>query len=233
MSDETTKETTAVAVKDDVTTVYFNEYHDGASGTELADQGRPTIFKLCHKKGHYYPMDDEDEQHAALEVVIINCRIYYRKFKNNAVICESDNGETGFDTELGVERSCEPDKCSFSYKIQNYPGQGQCGLGMAIQGLMPVDDEIMPFQINMSGSSARAFSNYLKKLRRKKLGMRQVLTRLGSKFIRTSDNEWWAGDFKVSDTELSTSMQKAVTDITVAQEARDKAAQAAAEPTEV
>lgn len=212
MSD-TNDESTAVAKKEDVTSVYFNDYHDGASGMELADQGRPTIYKLDHKKGHYFPIDDEDEVLQELPVVIINCRIYYRKFKNNAVVCTSDNGQFGFDAELNAERSCEPSACEYSYKIENYPGQGQCGLGMSIQGLAIIDDEVMPMQINMSGSSARAFSTYLKKLKRKKHHMREILTRMGSKYIRTANNEWYAGSFQIMDTELDPKVVKAVKDV--------------------
>jgi hypothetical protein len=222
MSDTNDDTTTEVAVKEDVTSVFFNDYHDGASGMELADQGRPTIYKLDHKKGYYFPIDDEDEHLQELSVIIINCRVYYRKFKNNQVVCTSDNGTTGFDTELNAERSCEPDKCEFSYKIQNYPGQGQCGLGMSIQGLALVDDEVQPMQINMSGSSARAFSTYLKKLRRKKLEMRAVLTRMSSKYIRTANNEWYAGNFQVLETELDPAVVKAVTDVVAAQAESEK-----------
>lgn len=215
------KNDTALANPEDVTSVYFDEYHDGASGVELVDEGRPTIFKLDHNKGHYYAIDDEDEHHQELFVVIINCRIYYRKFKNNQVVCESDNGKFGYDTELSVERSCDPpvkgdngkptgEGCPYSYLIKGYPGQGQCSLGMSIQGLAVLDDQAMTMTINMAGSSARSFSTYLKKLKRRKISMRGILTRMSSRHIKTAENEWYAGEFKTVDGELEDSLAQQV-----------------------
>ena len=218
MSDTDTKET-AVAKPEDVTSVYFNDYHDGATGMELADEGRPAVYKLLHTKGYYFSIDDEDEHHDYLDIIIINCRIYYRKFKNNVVICESDNGKVGFDEELNVERSCEPivegqeGGCQYSHGLKVFPGQGQCGLGMTIQGLLLLDGTASPIQINMSSSSARAFSTYLKKLRRMKTNMRGVITRMGSKHLRTAENEWYRGDFKTSEEELTPALVQQVASI--------------------
>jgi len=235
MSDN--KEETTVAKADEVTSVYFDDYHDGVSGADLADEGQPSIFKLKHDKGYFFPIDDEDETHDELFVVIVNCRINYRKFKNNQVVCESDNGKVGFDSELSVERSCErpvegvEGGCQYSYDIpkSQYPGQGQCGLGMSIQGLGLLDDQISPLQMNMAGSSARSFSRYLKKLKRKKVSLRTVLTRVSAKLIRTADNEWYAGEFKHVEGPLDESMVKAVADVVAAQTAQVKSAEAPAQ----
>lgn len=222
MSDKTEN---ALAKTEEVTSVYFDDYHDGVSGSELADEGQPLIFKLKHDKGHFFTIDDEDEHYDELFVTIVNCRINYRKFKNNVVVCESDNGKIGYDSELQVERSCEiqeegsKEGCPYSYKIERtkYPGQGQCSLGMSIQGLAIIDDQITPMQMNMAGSSARSFSRYLKKLKRKKISLRSVLTRISSKLIRTADNEWYAGEFKRVEGPLDEAMAKAVADATAAQ----------------
>ena len=186
---------------EEVADVFFDEAHSGVTGTALADEGRPQLFKLDHKKGKYHPWDDDEEKYDDIVGVIVNARSYYRRFGPSGVSCESDNGIEGYDQDLKQKISCEPDSCKeYSYKLTGNI-QGQCGLGLQIQMVAMLDGDPMPLQLNMSATSARAFATYLKKLKRKKQTVRCVTTKLSSRFIKGRFQDYYAGKFEVEDEE--------------------------------
>lgn len=195
MPDNNSKNLPATA--DSVTAVIFDDHHEGVTGASLADAGRPTTFKLDHKKGKYYPLDDDEERYESLDVVIVNARLAYRKFGNNGPACSSDDGKTGYDVEKKTHVQC--DACPFFYGLENFQGQGQCSLGLTMQAVACIDGKSLPIVMNLSQSSARGFTQYLKKLERKGLKIREVTTKLASRYINGKMMSYYAAEFKLPD----------------------------------
>jgi len=181
-------------VVEDANTVYYDETHEGVSGAGLAGAGRPTSFKLDHRKGHFFPVDDEDEKYPYLDLVIIRARMYYRKFGERGLACSSDNGKFGYDNDKKGQVECE--KCPFFYGLTDFKGDGKCSLGLTVQGLADIDKKVIPVQFNFSQSTARSFAPFLKKLERKQQVLRNVTVRLGSRHVASS-TPYYAGEFKV------------------------------------
>ena len=181
----------------EVVEVFFDEAHDGVSGTKLADEGRPQLYKLDHKKGKFYPLDDDTDRSDSLIGVIVRARSFYRRFGPSGIVCESDNGVSGYDNGLNKLVLCK-EECPFGYHLEENIPQ-KCSLGLQIQMIAMLDGEPVPVQINMSATSAGAFATYLKRLNRKKLKIRGVTTKISARFIKGRHQDYYAGSFEVED----------------------------------
>jgi hypothetical protein len=190
----------AVAGEDDVAEVFFDDYQDGVTGVQLAEQAQAQIFKLDHKKGKFHSLDDDEERFDYLDCVIVRARSYYRRFGPSGVACESDNGIKGYDSELKKELDCAEGSCEFSYHIKGQL-QGKCGLGLSLQIMAMLDGVATPIQMNMSKTSAMSFAKYVAKLNRQKKKIQEVTTRIGARYIKGKYQTYYAGDFKVADDE--------------------------------
>lgn len=205
----------------EVVDVFFDESQEGVTGSKLAGEGRPQLFKLDHKKGHLHPIDDDTERYDSLLGVIVNARTYYRRFGPSGVVCESDNGQEGYDNDLKKKIKCRPTlgadgkptfECGFSFAKDDFVGNGKCSLGLQIQMVAMLDGQATPIQLNMSASSAREFSKYLDKLKRKNLKMRGVTTKVSSKYIKGRQNQYYAGKFEVEDEDPCVDISELVND---------------------
>lgn len=188
----------AVPGEENVVDVFEDEYQDSVTGVQLAAADRPQIFKLDHKKGKYHSLDDEDDKYDYIDGVILRARSYYRRFGPSGVVCESDNGEAGFDSELKKELACKAD-CEYSYTIKDRKIEGQCGLGLSIQMMALLDGVATPVQLNMSATSARSFATFISRMNRKKKRVQEITTRLKSRYINGKFQTYYAGHFDMID----------------------------------
>lgn len=206
MADEKTETTveneTGLVAKEPEMLVHVDDLFEGGSGLDLIDGGRPSIIKLDHKSGRYFFNDDPDKRFESFLMTIVVFRAFFRKFGDHGIACYSDDGVTGRFVELEKNQPCTD--CEYYYGLKNFQGDGQCSLGLTLQGIANIEDISTPVQLNLSQSSAKSFKAYAEKLRRSGKQFREVTTQLGSRYI--------VGKFKYYAAEFSTAEETPVVD---------------------
>jgi len=205
---EKTAEETAVTTVDNASgalvdqeeagVILKDDFH-GGTGLDLLDQGSTTV-KLDAKRGKFFYVDEPDELFESLEITVVDYRVYFRKFGDSGVICSSDDGKRGYDSELQKWKSClaNDGECPFSHQLRNFQGEGQCTIGASVQAITVVEGNELPIQINMSKSSTRGFKTYCEWLHRKNKTLSGVTTEVKGKHITAGKFQYYAMSFSMS-----------------------------------